>query len=54
MEFEITEERILEVANLYGIEAKKSSNPCIRLDGEYLSTDELFNTLFPESTITEN
>lgn len=49
MDFKITEEKLLEVAEYYGLTAKKSDNPGFKIEGKEVDVDELFDMLFPSS-----
>lgn len=49
MDFEITEEKLLEVAKRYGLEAKKSNSPGFVIKGNNVNVDELFALLFPNA-----
>lgn len=53
MDFEITEEKILEVAKRYGLKAQKSNNPGFYINDVRKSSDELFEHLFKESLFEE-
>lgn len=46
MEFKITEEQIFEVAERYGLIAKKSDNPGFYIGNRKVTAEELFEKLF--------
>lgn len=53
MDFEITEERVVEVAKRYGLTAEKSNETGFYIDDERISSDDLFNRLFGRNVIQE-
>lgn len=53
MDFKITEEKLLEVANRYGLTAEKSDNPGFVINERNVEVDELFEILFPEPDLEE-